>query len=261
MLQVRTPGQDATESAEVQAAFAQIVCRALWEERTRSGSSGPVQAERMLHQYLDATLEGLGPLKEHAQRLLGQHLIDAEGSRVLLMEETAGKALEGLSGEDATKVLRHLQEAAVLRATEHQGSRYFELGHDWLARKVLELRKERERKEQEQRARERARRRRKRARPRRSRRSGSKRRHESSSRNVWRGGALSLLAGGAVLVAVLMAGGDALGAAAAARGGAGSQAEAEKAHCPRTRSRVDGGCPRADGARTNRTWSSTSCWR
>ena len=150
MVQVRTPGQDPTEDAEVQAAFAQIVCRALWEQRVYGGEPGLAEAEKMLHQYLDATLEGLGPLKESAQRLLEKHLIDSEGSRVLLMEETAGKALEGLSGEDATRVLGHLQAAAVLHATEHQGSRYFELGHDWLARKVLELRQEREKEEQEE---------------------------------------------------------------------------------------------------------------
>ena len=149
MVQVRVPGQDATTGAEVQAAFAQIVCRTLWEERTRNGATGPVKAEPMLHQYLETTLEGLGPLRGHAQDLLEKHLIDGDGSRMLLMEQAARRALAGLSIEDAGRVLRHLEEAVVLHAEEHQGSRYFELGHDWLARKVLELRKERVRQEQE----------------------------------------------------------------------------------------------------------------
>ena len=149
MIQVRVPGQDATESAEVQAAFAQIVCRSLWEERAQRGLAGPDMAEPMLHRYLEATLEGLGPLKAHAQELLEKHLIDGDGTRMLLMEPTARRALSGLSDEDAGRVLRHLEEAAVLHAEEHQGSRYFELGHDWLARKVLELRKERIQQEQE----------------------------------------------------------------------------------------------------------------
>jgi ABC-type sugar transport system ATPase subunit len=149
MVQVRIPGQDATGGAEVQAAFAQIVCRSLWEERVLPGSAGPARAEPMLHRYLEATLEGLGSLKAHAQELLEMHLIDGDGSRMLLMEPTARRALSGLSDEEAGRVLRHLEGAAVLHAEEHQGSRYFELGHDWLARKVLELRKERVKREQE----------------------------------------------------------------------------------------------------------------
>jgi hypothetical protein len=72
MLQVRVAGQEAVDAAEVQAAFAQIVCHALWEERTRgSRASGPVEAEPLLHRYLEATLEGLGPLRTDARQLLG----------------------------------------------------------------------------------------------------------------------------------------------------------------------------------------------
>ncbi len=144
MLQVRVAGQGATEHAEVQAAFAQIVCRALWEEPQRMKAVGPVLAEPLLHRYLEATLEGLGPRKEHARRLLLEHLIDRDGRRMLLMEPTARKALSGLSDVEASEVLRHLEDAAVLHAEAHQGSRYFELGHDWLARKVFEFRQERE---------------------------------------------------------------------------------------------------------------------
>jgi len=62
MLQVRVAGQEPSPEAEVQAAFAQIVCRSLWEERAQ-GRAGQLEAEPMLHQYLEATLERLGPLK------------------------------------------------------------------------------------------------------------------------------------------------------------------------------------------------------
>ena len=52
-----------------------------------------------------------------------------------------------LKRDKAMHVLLHLEQAAVLRAEEHQGSRYFELGHDWLARKVFEFRQRRMRRE------------------------------------------------------------------------------------------------------------------
>jgi hypothetical protein len=153
MLQVRVAGQDPTPEAEVQAAFAQIVCRSLWEERAKGGT-GQVEAEPMLHQYLEATLEGLGPLKLHARDLLEKHLVARDGSRTLLMERQALEEMKGLSEAEARAVLTRLEDQAVLRAEEHQGSRYFELGHDWLASKVLEQREERERKERERKERE-----------------------------------------------------------------------------------------------------------
>ncbi|MFY0524942.1 hypothetical protein ACN28I_17905 [Archangium gephyra] len=136
MLQVRMPGQDATGEAEVQTAFAQIVCRALWEERAAGGAvNGPVEAEPILHRYLDVTLEGLGPLAADARRLLEEHLVACDGSRTLLTERQARAALP--PGQ-ADRVLTTLERTAVLLAGEHHGSRYFELGHDWLARKVFE---------------------------------------------------------------------------------------------------------------------------
>ncbi|AKJ06638.1 WD40 repeat protein [Archangium gephyra] len=141
MLQVRTAGQSESDEAEVQAAFAQIVCRALWEERvTGRGPGGTVEAEPILHRYLDATLDALGPLRGAALTLLEEHLVAADGSRTLLMEHQAQAALPPGA---AVKVLASLEGAAVLHAEQHQGSRYFELGHDWLARKVLELKQER----------------------------------------------------------------------------------------------------------------------
>ena len=151
MLQMRTAGQSATDEAEVQAAFAQIVCRALWEEqRTSAGGGGLVEAEPILHRYLDATLDSLGPLRPAAVKLLEEHLVARDGSRTLLTQQQADDALPQGA---AAQVLYSLERAAVLHAEQHEGGRYFELGHDWLAKKVLELK--RERLKQEGKARER----------------------------------------------------------------------------------------------------------
>ncbi|WNG54659.1 hypothetical protein F0U59_07590 [Archangium gephyra] len=148
MLQVRTAGQAPAQEAEIQTAYAQIVCRALWEERVAGGDPvGVVEAEPILHRYLEATLEALGPLRADARNLLEEHLISRDGSRTLLTEREALNALREarntLREDDAERVLGILEGAAVLRAEEHQGSRYFELGHDWLATKVLEFKRER----------------------------------------------------------------------------------------------------------------------
>ncbi|KFA93146.1 hypothetical protein Q664_10950, partial [Archangium violaceum Cb vi76] len=141
MLQVRMPGQRATDEAEVQAAFAQIVCRALWVERAAGSRVRAVDAENILHRYLETTLAELGSLMPAAQRLLEEHLVAADGSRALLTEPEARAALPR---EQADSVLGSLERAAVLRAEEHNGSRYFELGHDWLARKVFDSKQQRE---------------------------------------------------------------------------------------------------------------------
>ena len=145
MIEVRMSGQVPGEKAEIQAAFAQIVCRALWDERTAEGASpgalGAVHAEAILHRHLGATLDSLGPLKADTLRLLEKYLIDAYGHRTLLIE---GEAREVLPSESETSILETLERGGILRAEEHQGRRYFELGHDWLAAKVFELRRERE---------------------------------------------------------------------------------------------------------------------
>ena len=157
MLQVRTPGQSESIEAEVQAVFAQIVCRALWEERAAAGGVGgelgPVEAEAILHRHLESTVDALGPLKEGARALLEEHLVDDEGHRRMLSEEEARSA-SALPDGAAAEVLDHLERAAVLRALEHQGSRWFQLGHDWLATRVFARRQARQREEAEQRQRE-----------------------------------------------------------------------------------------------------------
>ncbi len=147
MLQMRTPGQSDHDDAEVQSTFAQIACRALWEERMDLACpSGPVEAEPLLHRYLAMTLRSLGPTHGRAaQRLLEEYLVAEDGSRTLVTQQQA----EGvLSPEAAEKVLSHLHAAAVLRSEHHEGTRYFELGHDWLANKVMELKQERQQREQ-----------------------------------------------------------------------------------------------------------------
>jgi len=57
---------------------------------------------------------------------------------------TEKELLRVLPSAELSKVLKALEGAAILHAEEHQGSRYFELGHDWLAEKVFERKKERE---------------------------------------------------------------------------------------------------------------------
>ena len=138
MLQVREPGQEPTQNAEVQAAFAQIVCRELWDKRLRKQNIGVAQAESMLHDYLERTLQGRLKEPKPARQLLEDHFISSDGSRTLLMEQQAREALAGLTPEQARRILDSLSAAAVLHWEEHGGSRYYELGHDWLARKVVD---------------------------------------------------------------------------------------------------------------------------
>jgi WD40 repeat protein len=142
MIQVRVPGQAATEEAEGQAAYAQIVCRALFQERAEGGGAGSeIEAEPILQRYLEATLAGLGGLRAAADRLLEDHLVTVDGSRTLRTEK---ELLRVLPAEQLLPVLAALEGAAILHAEEHQGSRYFEIGHDWLARKVFDQRSQRE---------------------------------------------------------------------------------------------------------------------
>ncbi|AUX31389.1 MULTISPECIES: hypothetical protein [Sorangium] len=156
MLQVRVPGQAATDQAEAQSAYAQIVCRALFRLRARGdGASGgdgapggEAEAEPILRGYLETTLDALGPLRGSAQRLLEDHLVTADGSRTL---RTETELLRLIPETDLSPILTALEGAAILHAEEHQGSRYFEIGHDWLARRVFEHRQQREREEEQQR--------------------------------------------------------------------------------------------------------------
>ncbi|XYH94629.1 ATP-binding protein [Sorangium sp. So ce1128] len=144
MLQVRMPGQAESDEAEAQAAYAQIVCRALFQQRAQSGGAAEqeaAEAEPILRRYLEATLDDLGALSAAARRLLEDHLVTADGTRTLRTEK---ELLRLLPAEELGPILKALEGAAILHAEEHQGSRYFEIGHDWLARRVSEARQQRE---------------------------------------------------------------------------------------------------------------------
>jgi WD40 repeat protein len=146
MLQVRVPGQTDSAEAEAQSAYAQIVCRALFQQRAQGeiAEDDRVEAEPILRRYLETTLSNLGPLRDAAQRLLEDHLVTADGSRTL---RTENELLRILPRPELDPILRALEGEAILHAEEHQGSRYFEIGHDWLARKVFEERQAREQRE------------------------------------------------------------------------------------------------------------------
>ncbi len=144
MAEVRAPGERASDSAEVQAAYAQIVCRELFQRRAEGEADSEIKAEPILHRYLEATLEDLGPLKLDARRLLQDHLITDDGSRTL---RTENELLRILPAHKLAPILTALERGAILHAEAHQGSRYFEIAHDWLATKVADQRLERERDE------------------------------------------------------------------------------------------------------------------
>lgn len=149
MMQVRVPGQVATEAAETQSAYAQIICRALFQERAAGRAVDVKEAKLILQRYLASTVEELGELRNAAQQLLEDHLVGTDGSRTLRTEKELERVV---SVSSLAKILKQLEQSAIIRAEEHHGSRYFEIGHDWLARRVFDQRQERERLEEQSRA-------------------------------------------------------------------------------------------------------------
>lgn len=141
MMQVRMPGQAATDEAEAQAAYAQIICRALFQERAAGKTMDATEAEPILRGYLESTVAELGELRKTAELLLEDHLVGSDGSRTLRTEKELARVVPPA---DLSLILKQLEGAAILRAEEHHGSRYFEIGHDWLARRVYEQRNARE---------------------------------------------------------------------------------------------------------------------
>jgi hypothetical protein len=110
----------------------------------RGGPRRPARARRADPvRYLENTLESLGPLRGPAERLLEDHLIAADGTRTLLTEEAARASGLALAASELGRILGNLERAAILRAEQHRGTRYFELGHDWLAKKVHDRKQER----------------------------------------------------------------------------------------------------------------------
>lgn len=136
--------KDVEDNDEVQAAFVQIVCRAKWESGREDQNAQDIVAK-----YLEDKLAGVGQAE---RRLLEDHLIDASGHRTMLTLQQA-KGL--IDPERAVALLQNLEKAAIVRGEEYRGGRRYELGHDWLAQRLRELRAEREKAEEERRAQER----------------------------------------------------------------------------------------------------------
>lgn len=148
LMQFPAPGQPPREDAEVEAVFAQIVCRAQWDLRADAGAvERPAAfAEATLRDYVDRTLRALGPTESAARAFLESDLIDANGGRRLLTKSQAHEALRkhGLPAEGCDALIQHVERASILRHHEHQTEVYFELGHDLLARHLREQRALRE---------------------------------------------------------------------------------------------------------------------
>lgn len=129
---------------EVEAAYAQIVFRALWDrsERFAEPSSDVPSARQIVQSYLEETLEGLGQDRDRARALLEEHLVDDVGNKTLLTTEEAHGLLPSGTGSD---ILAKLVGAAILRAEEmdHGSGQYFQLGHAWLASWVFERKRRR----------------------------------------------------------------------------------------------------------------------
>ncbi len=123
-------GQWASDRAEVESAYVQIVCRALFD-RGRGPGGGSRNARQILVDYLNDTLHALGPLEAAGWDLLETRLITRDGSRTPISRAVAVDEVG--SEEDAQTILDALEHARVLRAVRLRGETIFELGHDWLA--------------------------------------------------------------------------------------------------------------------------------
>jgi hypothetical protein len=143
LLQVRTPGQAAAPGAEAQAAYGQIVSRALFQRLARGEIIAPEEmtAEAILREHLEESLAALGDSREAAQRMMETQLVDADGAPTLRTEK---ELLQSMPAAELSVVLRSLEKEAILQARDHHGTRCLQIGHDCLARGVLELRRERE---------------------------------------------------------------------------------------------------------------------
>jgi len=93
-------------------------------------------------------------LEQSARLLLENKLITLSGTRVPI---TRAGALEVVPDpKDVDQVLHTLERARILRAQEHHGDQFFELGHDWLARPIQESAERKREQEKTRRARLRA---------------------------------------------------------------------------------------------------------
>ncbi len=140
------------EDPEIEAAYVQIVCRALWDKQ------GPLEQQSVdpkdiLEGYLNDTISSLGPeLVPSVRRLLEEHLVVHPGRRAPVIEETVATVID--QPEAVASVLTMLTDAKILSQKQHDNTVLYELGHDWLALYVWQQRISREHREAEARARQ-----------------------------------------------------------------------------------------------------------
>ena len=150
------------DEADVEAAYVQIVCFQLFEQREvqAPGKWAPVRdPQTILGAYVAealATFDDPDParaelLKSRARDLLEEHLIDERGNRTLLTLGELSILVE--DEEEQQRFLDHLEQKAVLRVSRAAGTPYIELGHDWLAKRVFQWKREREAREEDERRR------------------------------------------------------------------------------------------------------------
>lgn len=145
MLQVRTPGQTNSEEAEVQAAHAQIVCRALFAERAEGKHIDVVDIEPILRNYLESVLKNLGAERTNVEGLLEAQVARNGGTRTLRSADELAEVVT--DAHELDRLLKLLEDAAILRTIEHEGTCYFEIAHEGFARYVFLKRQARERAE------------------------------------------------------------------------------------------------------------------
>ncbi len=143
MLQIRMPGQAASDDAEVQLAHAQIVCRTLFDHRAAGKTVDVVEAEPILREYLETTLASFGSSRSKAEALLEGHVARADGGRPLRFAGELGDIVS--DPHELSFLLKQLESAAILRSFDHYGNRYFEIGHDGFTRYIFAKRQMRER--------------------------------------------------------------------------------------------------------------------
>lgn len=142
-----------SDEDEIEAAHVQIVCRELFDRSAERGEPPLAEgfsAKSIFDDYLDRSLCSLREiaadpargerLEALARALLEDHLVLPNRSRRLLTADEAQLHLTGCSAQEVEEILARLERTAILRARaqEHQSGRYFELGHDWLAKKLWE---------------------------------------------------------------------------------------------------------------------------
>lgn len=144
--ELRSPGTLETDDAEVEAVYVQILCRARWANITSGSTTIDAAPAKLVQDYFDDSISSLGPAARSIRTLLETYLIDETGHRALVTE---GQVLTYLhktartTPKESRRIIAALEESAILAAEEHADSRYFELGHDWLAGWLKESRRQR----------------------------------------------------------------------------------------------------------------------